>query len=619
MPPQDPKTATMDPSGRYRLLRKLGSGGMAEVHLALMRGEAGFEKQVVLKRILPQHSRDAEFVARLIREGRIVALMNHSNIVQVLELGQWDGEYYLSMEHVDGCDLRQLEEQLSRSGQPFPLAPAIQILLSVARALDYAHSLCDREGRPLGVVHRDISPANVLISRHGEVKLADFGIARWEDEESLRTAAGHLRGKLPYISPEQVEGRAPDARSDLFSFGVLAYELLSSGRPFDGDTTLRTLENIRQVRHKPLAQLQPSLDPELSALVEACLELDPTRRPEAASRLVLALETLATRHGAGAASSQLARLVGDCLAQTPPPEEPLPGPGRHTESVVFRARPRPAFWALGLLLILLLLGGSALTLKLVLDWHGSKVAPAALAIPHPNPDRKGAGQPPGLQPAPAPAQPRPSAPAIPVVPTPPPAPAPVPPSEAPPSTPAPAEPIPEAVPDATSDAAPDVVPEVAPGAAPDAAPTPAQGVAPEYSVTKLTVVPRRALILADGQRLGAGEALVRLEAGQSVQVQLEAPGFEAQTFELTYPAPRKLHKSLKALATGALKLRYFPSDAKVLLDGQPLETSPELNIIAVTTTPGEHLLRVEAPEGRFVEQRVLVEADQEKGLTVTVE
>ncbi|MDY7229278.1 serine/threonine-protein kinase [Hyalangium rubrum] len=252
--------------GPYRLVRRLGAGGMAEVFLALAFGASGFEKRVVLKVLRPEHVGDAVYERMFIEEGRLGARLSHRNLVGVHDLGCVEGTYYVRLDYVDGADLASL---LAR-GLP-GTALALHIADELALALGAVHGLTDDEGRPLGVVHRDVTPANVLVSRLGEVKLADFGIAKATLLRDI-TRAGVRKGTYAYMSPEQVRGGALSPASDFFSLGTTLHELLTGRRPFDGETPLETMDRVREAHLGPLEEVEAELRP----LLRACL----ARRPE---------------------------------------------------------------------------------------------------------------------------------------------------------------------------------------------------------------------------------------------------------------------------------------------------------------------------------------------------
>jgi len=226
--------------GPYQLVRRLGVGGMAEVFLALSFGASGFVRQVAIKVLRPELVGVADLERALIQEARLAATVSHRGLVTVLGLGIDDGVYYVVMEYVDGADLATLLET-----GPLPLPLALLVAEELALALDHLHRVRDARGLPLGLVHRDVSPSNVLVSHAGEVKLGDFGIAKATALADL-TGAGTRKGKYSYMSPEQLAGEPLDATSDQFSLGVTLVELATGVRPFDGETPLATMDNIRR-------------------------------------------------------------------------------------------------------------------------------------------------------------------------------------------------------------------------------------------------------------------------------------------------------------------------------------------------------------------------------------
>ena len=294
--------------GRYTLLESLAVGGMGEVFLGRVEGAAGFEKTVVIKQILPHLAQDPEFVRRFIAEGRLLVQLNHPAIASVSDLGVHEGQYYLVIEHVDGCDVRRLIRDARAKGRPIEARLAALILASVAEGLAHAHGAGEAEE---GIVHRDISPANIMISRDGHVKLIDFGIAR-VGAAATGSISGAVRGKFPYMSPEQASGDPLDGRGDVFSLGVVAHELFSGKRPFDAASDLKILDRIRFDEPDSLQSLVADIDPELSDLVLQCLAKDREERPtssEVHGRLALWLHALPNPVGA----SELGGLVLESL------------------------------------------------------------------------------------------------------------------------------------------------------------------------------------------------------------------------------------------------------------------------------------------------------------------
>ena len=263
--------------GRYRLVERIALGGMAEIFKAKVFGAHGFERTLVVKRILPQLAQDAEFVRMFIDEAKVMGQLNHPKIVQVLDFGEVNGQYYIAMEHVDGIDgLALLRLCADRRCRP-TTAVAVHVISEVLDALDYSHALKDEQGVPLGIVHRDITPSNIFISTRGDVKLGDFGIARAALREE-NTQVGVLKGKYGYMSPEQVSGDIVDHRADVFSAGVVLAELLIIRRLFTARNELDILLQVRDAQLDRLSRYGERIPKDLRAILEAALSRDPALR-----------------------------------------------------------------------------------------------------------------------------------------------------------------------------------------------------------------------------------------------------------------------------------------------------------------------------------------------------
>jgi serine/threonine protein kinase len=299
--------------GKYVVLEKLGQGGMAEVHRAVVTGPLGFRKTVALKRILPEFSAVADFRERFIEEARVAAELNHSNVVQIFEFGERSGSYYLSMELVDGMDVEQilaLSRQVGLLAQVRLCAPFL--VAQAARGLAYAHQ-ATRRGRPLGLVHRDVSPPNLLVSRAGEVKVTDFGIVRIELANRM-TASGAIMGKLRYMSPEQALGHELDRRSDVFALGLVLHELLT-GEPALGGTDLEAVLSQLKAGHLvPPSQHCPAVGPDLDAIVARALAFHPAQRYSTADDLAADLERHDWACAGGNGREELRRLLARLCA-----------------------------------------------------------------------------------------------------------------------------------------------------------------------------------------------------------------------------------------------------------------------------------------------------------------
>jgi serine/threonine-protein kinase len=294
--------------GKYEVIRQIAVGGMAELYLARTVGMEGFEKLVCVKRILPQYANNPSFVNMFLNEARLAATLHHPNIAQVYDIGQEQGEYFFAMEYVHGEDLGRLVATAHDSGVPVSLDCALTLVSGLCAGLHYAHEKASAEGKPLGVVHRDVSPTNVLVSYDGAVKLVDFGIARAGGEPS-QSAVG-LKGKISYMSPEQGRGKtALDRRSDVFSVGTILYELTTGRRPFIDETEYAVLQQIVTRDADPPSTVMPGYPPALEAIVMRALARDVNRRFSTALELQNQLEDYAHDHRLRVSPLVLARLM----------------------------------------------------------------------------------------------------------------------------------------------------------------------------------------------------------------------------------------------------------------------------------------------------------------------
>ncbi len=277
----------LHPFGRYLLIERLRKGGMAEVYRAVRKGGDG--KVVAIKRLLPQLATDPELVSMFLNEARLVAVLRHRHIAQVLDLGRIDEDYFIALEYVAGQDLRSL---FARGQQGAPLPPPLLALVAaqVCDALDFAHRKLDAAGAPMGIVHRDVSPENVLVSYEGEAKLIDFGVAKVADA-AVKTQTGVLKGKFCYMSPEQVLAVALDRRSDLFSTGVVLWELATGQRLFLKDSDFATLKAVAHERVVPPGDLNPELPPALERVILRALARDRQQRYQWASEMAADLRS----------------------------------------------------------------------------------------------------------------------------------------------------------------------------------------------------------------------------------------------------------------------------------------------------------------------------------------
>ncbi|MBW1810941.1 MAG: serine/threonine protein kinase [Deltaproteobacteria bacterium] len=330
--------------GKYYLYERLAVGGMAEIYRAKLYGVDGFEKNMVVKQILPQYAKHQEFIQMFIDEAKICVNLSHGNIVPVYELGEIDGIYFISMEFVDGKNLGELLDFGLDAEQPLSVPHALYIACEMLSGLDYAHRKNDEKGQPLNIVHRDVSPQNVLISYEGEVQIVDFGIARAATKVHA-TEAGVIKGKFGYMSPEQAIGKPVDARSDVFAAGILFYEMLTLERLFHAGTDVVTLERVKRADVPTPSRTNPNLPPQLDAIVFRALARNPQDRYQSAGEMRLAISRFMYKLPQEASSKTLAaylkQLFAKELAQrinqpkivAPPAEQaqpvapPQPGPG----------------------------------------------------------------------------------------------------------------------------------------------------------------------------------------------------------------------------------------------------------------------------------------------------
>ena len=281
-----------DRFGQYEILERIASGGMAELYKAKRTGVEGFQKIVAIKKILPHLADDEAFVTMFADEAKLAAQLNHPNIIHIYDLGKIQaGGYFIAMEYVDGRDLRAIQQAGREMGVPLPVPLAVYVASKVASALDYAHRRRDAEGHELNIVHRDVSPQNILISYEGDIKLCDFGIAKAASKAS-KTQSGALKGKIQYMSPEQAWGKPIDRRSDLFSLGVVLHELLTGERLFHGDTDINVLEKVRVADVAPPSRANPEVPQNLDAVVLKALAREPDDRYANASDLLRDLDSV---------------------------------------------------------------------------------------------------------------------------------------------------------------------------------------------------------------------------------------------------------------------------------------------------------------------------------------
>lgn len=295
---------------------------MAEVFLAKLEGAEGFERKLAIKRILPSYSQNDSFVQMFIDEAKLVGHFNHPNIVQVHDFGKIDGSYYISMEYVEGINIADILTRYKAANMFIPLEMILEIGLQAARGIDYAHREVDELGRPLGIIHRDLTPHNILISKKGIVKITDFGIAKASMNTHM-TQAGMIKGKVPYMSPEQAMGLPLTHVSDIFAIGIVLYEMCTLRRLFDGENDFTILRKVQEAKIPSITEQNPNIPPELEAIIRRALARERTERYAWASELEAELTRLKFQLSGRLQSFTLAEFVQRFMATQPPRHRPL--------------------------------------------------------------------------------------------------------------------------------------------------------------------------------------------------------------------------------------------------------------------------------------------------------
>ncbi len=609
--------------GRYELVSRIGAGGMGEVFLARSLGAGGFAKDVVIKRILPHLASDPGFVQRFIEEGKLVVRLRHAGIAQVLDMGEEGGVYFIAMEHVEGKDLGELLRVAAAAGRRMPVPLVVHVLVALLDALDYAHHATDADGTPLGVIHRDVSPSNVMIGTSGEVKLLDFGIAR-AAERLQHSTTGAIRGKYGYMSPQQAAGLELDPRSDLFSVGVIAWELLTGERPFDAPSDLLILDRIRFHDPGRLRDKNPDVPDDLAAVVERLLAKEPDQRfpsAELAARELRAhmlrsaqlptardlaawtqevLQTLPRalrdRPVQGLSVDELLRLsLGSepgataspatpsrvsprpaTVLAAPPSPTPLASPLPEALPAPARTRARFPLLLVGLNLVLI-----ALVILLVLRLGDDDPQPVAAASQGP-PDAT------------------PSAPDVALAST----------------APAPAD----ILPTSHADTAP--APDLAEAAPVVRAPSgevagdllaSLEGVFAEEVSLTIRTTPPNALVAVNGLGVARAPRTIQARAGTALSGRVSAPDHEARLFEATVGEAPAITIALKPVPHGKLHFRFFPAQGtRVEIDGKPLATTS--NVVSAELPVGKHTLALEASDGRRLVRSFAIDPDKTTSL-----
>jgi len=303
-----------DSQQRYRVIEKLESGGMAEVFRAESEGLQGFRKQVAIKRVLPHLSSKKKFISMFLDEARLSAQLSHSNCVQVFDIGVGDSAFFIVMEFVDGANLKAIIEHLRKAGRDFPVEAAVHISLELCKGLAYAHELTDPNGVPLHIVHRDMSPPNVLITKHGEVKIVDFGLAK-ANSQLERSEPGIIKGKFSYLAPEAAMGQEVDARTDIFAVGIILWELLAAQRLFLGDTDFQTVKKVQAAQVPSISQINKRVPPELERILSKALARDPAQRYRTARDLGLDLSKFMIKNAVPVSTFDIASLVQGAMKE----------------------------------------------------------------------------------------------------------------------------------------------------------------------------------------------------------------------------------------------------------------------------------------------------------------
>ncbi len=306
--PPEPTAGIPMRVGRYEVISHLATGGMAQIYLARQTGLGSFERHVVLKTILRERASDQRFVTMFLDEAKLAATLNHQNVAQVYEVDQADGAYFMAMEYVHGENTRAILETTLRRGWTIPLELALMIISGAAAGLHHAHERRGKGGQPLNIVHRDVSPANIMVGYDGSVKVLDFGIAKAE-ERATKTVGGTIKGKYGYMSPEQCKGKPIDRRSDIFALGICLYELTTLRRAFKGNDDFETMKRIVSGDVVPPSVAVPGYPQELEAIVLTAMATEPDQRFQTAAELIEALDAFAVRSKLTGSATAMGRFM----------------------------------------------------------------------------------------------------------------------------------------------------------------------------------------------------------------------------------------------------------------------------------------------------------------------
>jgi serine/threonine protein kinase len=304
--------------GRYQIIKRLATGGMAEIYIACVHGVRGFEKHVVLKRILPQYAEDESFVRMFLNEAKVAASLDHPNIGSVHDFGEFEGGYFFAMEYLHGEDMRRILIRSVNKNLEFPINLVLTVGIGIAAGLHFAHEKIGTDGKPLKIVHRDVSPSNIIVTYDGSVKLVDFGIAKAATQAEL-TGQGMVKGKSGYMSPEQCRGLAVDQRSDVFSLGIVLYELSAQRRLFKGESELDSIKMIVGTEAPHPSESIPGFPARLEEIILKALERDVAKRYQTARELGSELEEFAQESGFAASPLKLGEWMTTVFGPKPEP------------------------------------------------------------------------------------------------------------------------------------------------------------------------------------------------------------------------------------------------------------------------------------------------------------
>ncbi len=299
---------------RYNLIEKLEAGGMAEVFLGEATSVQGFKKKVAIKRVLPHLAQNKNFIGMFLDEARLGARMSHANIVSVFDIGAADDTYFIVMEFVDGCNLKKIIEVLRKQGRTVPFKEAVYMTMHACRGLSFAHELLSDDGEEMDIVHRDVSPPNILVSKRGEVKVTDFGLAK-ATTQLEKTDPGVVKGKFSYLSPEAARGEDVDERADIFALGIVLWEMLAGRRLFLGETDYQTVKLVQQAQVPSLSKISNEVDEEFEAVLAKALSPNPAERYQTAREFEDELAGYLFGHQMKVTATDISKLVKSILAQ----------------------------------------------------------------------------------------------------------------------------------------------------------------------------------------------------------------------------------------------------------------------------------------------------------------